>query len=86
MFRMHIAAAALAATSIEAVAMAIPPVVMTGSASVVSVSPARKRVTNGPSWDAPRYRRSRGPQAHRKRRTNRNHISRRTRRKHRRAA
>ncbi len=38
------------------------------------------------SWKAPRYRRSRGPQAHRTRRANRNHISRRTRRKHRRAA
>lgn len=86
MFRMRIAAAALAATSIEAVAMAAPPVAMTGSASVVSATPARKRVRNGPGWDAPRYRRSRGPQAHRKRRTNRNHISRRTRRKHRRAA
>lgn len=84
MFRMHLAAAALAASSMQALALAAPPVAVLPSAGVTS--PARKRISNGPGWFAPRYRRSRGAQAHRKRRTNRNHISRRTRRKHRRAA
>lgn len=49
-------------------------------------SPVRKRVRGGPGWTAPRYRRSKGAQAHRARRGNRLHVSRRTRRKHRRAA
>ena len=41
---------------------------------------------DGAAWQPPCFRRSRGAQAHPKRKRNRIHVSRRSRRKHRRAA
>lgn len=72
--------AAVASAGMALASPAIAPVAIHHA-----VSPERKNRRLVKPDLAPRYRRSRGPQAKPKRRSNRLHISRRVRRRHRRA-
>lgn len=78
-----IAAASLASAAVAATLSPSAPAIEIG---VERIAPARKkRASLGFAEGTPRWKRSRGAQAKRKKRPNMRHVSKRVRRKHRRA-
>lgn len=87
--RKIIFAAGLATVSFGAVAMGLPPILIPEEALeqlAAPVSPVRRRRNAFAAHRATGGYRSRGPQAHRARKSNRLTVGKRVRRKHRRAA